>query len=116
MYEQEGKASGAYSSGQVDLHPYILLNYNGSLDDVFTVAHEAGHSIHTMYSQTQPATLQGYTIFVAEIASTFNEHMLLDYLMKSEDVTKEEKLCFFKSPLMKSWEPSIVKPYLRNMN
>lgn len=99
VYEQEGKASGAYSSGQVDLHPYILLNYNGSLDDVFTVAHEAGHSIHTMYSQTQPATLQGYTIFVAEIASTFNEHMLLDYLMKSEDVTKEEKIMLLQKSI-----------------
>ena len=80
VYESDGKRSGAYSSSQADLHPFILLNYSDTLDDVFTVAHEAGHSIHTMYAQeAQPSALQGYTIFVAEIASTFNENMLLDY-------------------------------------
>ena len=76
VYESEGKRTGAYSSSQADLHPFILLNYSDTLDDVFTVAHEAGHSIHTLYAQeAQPSNLQGYTIFVAEIASTFNEHM-----------------------------------------
>ncbi len=99
VYARDGKASGAYSSGQVDLHPFILLNYSETLDDVFTVAHEAGHSIHTMYSQTQPATLQNYTIFVAEIASTFNEHMLLDYLMDSNESTKEEKIMLLQKSI-----------------
>ena len=93
VYEQDGKRSGAYSSSMSDLHPFILLNYNNTLDDVFTVAHEAGHSIHSMYSaEAQPTALQHYTIFVAEIASTFNEHVLLDYFMNKPSTTKEEKI------------------------
>ena len=100
VYESDGKRSGAYSSSQADLHPFILLNYSDTLDDVFTVAHEAGHSIHTMYAQeAQPTALQGYTIFVAEIASTFNEHMLLDYLMKSPSLTKEEKIMLLQKEI-----------------
>ena len=93
VYEQDGKRSGAYSSSMSNLHPFILLNYNNTLDDVFTVAHEAGHSIHSMYSaEAQPKELQHYTIFVAEIASTFNEHVLLDYFMNKPSTTKEEKI------------------------
>lgn len=99
VYEQEGKSTGAYSSGQVNLHPFILLNYSDTLDDVFTVAHEAGHSIHTLFAQTQPGTLQNYTIFVAEIASTFNEHMLLDYFIKSGEATKEEKIMLLQKAI-----------------
>lgn len=93
VYEQDGKRSGAYSSGMPNMHPYILLNFNNTLDDVFTVAHEAGHSIHSLYCcEAQPTVLQDYTIFVAEIASTFNEHNLLDYFMQNEKTTKEEKI------------------------
>ena len=93
VYEQEGKRSGAYSSSMSNLHPFILLNYSNTLDDVFTVAHEAGHSIHSMYSsEAQPTALQHYTIFVAEIASTFNEHVLLDYFMNQPSTSKEEKI------------------------
>lgn len=93
VYEQEGKRSGAYSSSMSNLHPFILLNYANTLDDVFTVAHEAGHSMHSMYSaEAQPTVLQNYTIFVAEIASTFNEHVLLDYFMNNANTTKEEKI------------------------
>lgn len=93
VYEQDGKRSGAYSSSVSNIHPYILLNYSDTLDDVFTVAHEAGHSIHSMYSaEAQPPMLQNYTIFVAEIASTFNEHVLLDYFMAKPTTTKEEKI------------------------
>ena len=93
VYEQDGKRSGAYSSSMSNLHPFILLNYSNTLDDVFTVAHEAGHSIHSMYSsEAQPTMLQNYTIFVAEIASTFNEHVLLDYFMNKPSTTKEEKI------------------------
>ena len=93
VYEKPGKRSGAYSSSMANCHPFILLNYNDTLDNVFTVAHEAGHSIHSMYSmENQPTLLQDYTIFVAEIASTFNEHMLLDYFMKSGDLTKDDKI------------------------
>ena len=100
VYESEGKRTGAYSSSQADLHPFILLNYSDTLDDVFTVAHEAGHSIHTLYAQeAQPSNLQGYTIFVAEIASTFNEHMLLDYLMSSTSLSKDEKIMLLQKQI-----------------
>lgn len=93
VYEKDGKRTGAYSSGQTNMHPFILLNYTNTLDDVFTVAHEAGHSIHTLYTnENNPEMLQGYTIFVAEIASTFNEHNLLDYLMKSGKLSRDEKI------------------------
>lgn len=91
--EKAGKRTGAYSSGVTNLHPFILLNYDNTLDSVFTVAHEAGHSMHTMYAaEAQPAMLQNYTIFVAEIASTFNEHALLDYFLKIPNVSKDEKI------------------------
>lgn len=100
VYEQEGKRTGAYSSGVMDSHPYILLNYSNTLDDVFTVAHEAGHSIHSMYAAAnQPGMLQGYTIFVAEIASTFNEHALLDYFMSSSKTSKEEKIMLLQKAI-----------------
>ena len=92
VYEQEGKRTGAYSSSVINLHPFILLNYDSTLDSVFTVAHEAGHSIHSMFAASaQPTLLQDYTIFVAEIASTFNEHNLLDYFLAS-NASKEEKI------------------------
>lgn len=82
------KRTGAYSTGTYKEGPFILLNFNNTLDDVFTLAHEAGHSIHTMYSnESQPSNTSNYTIFVAEVASTFNEQLLLDYLLKnSQDV------------------------------
>lgn len=100
VYEQDGKRSGAYSSSMPDMHPFILLNYSGTLDDVFTVAHEAGHSIHSMYSaQTQPSQLQDYTIFVAEIASTFNEHMLLDYLLSLPSLSNDEKIMLLQKQI-----------------
>lgn len=89
---KDGKRTGAYSSGFYGHHPFILLNHNDTLDSVFTLAHEAGHSAHTIFSNdAQPMATADYTIFVAEIASTFNEHALLDYLLKKAE-TKEEKL------------------------
>lgn len=93
VYPGDGKRTGAYSNGGASFHPYILLNFIGELDDVFTLAHESGHSIHTMYSEeSQPIMKQDYTIFVAEIASTFNEHNLLDYLLTHEELTKADKI------------------------
>ena len=93
VYPHDGKRTGAYSNGGADIHPYILLNFEGELDDVFTLAHESGHSIHTLYSEeSQPLAKQGYTIFVAEIASTFNEHNLLDYLLSRSDLSKNDKI------------------------
>lgn len=97
VYEQEGKRTGAYSSSMPDLHPYILLNYSKTLGDVFTVAHEAGHSMHSMYAaEGQPAALQDYTIFVAEVASTFNEHNLLDHIIKNSDASKNDKIALLQ--------------------
>lgn len=91
-YPQEGKRTGAYSSGLYGFHPYILLNHDDTLDAVFTLAHEAGHSAHTLFSsENQPMAMADYTIFVAEIASTFNEHVLLDYLIK-KSTTKDQKI------------------------
>ncbi|HDP80329.1 MAG TPA: oligoendopeptidase F [Spirochaetes bacterium] len=82
-YENRGKRSGAYSSGCYDSPPYILLNYrDDTINSLYTLAHEAGHSLHSYYSKThQPFHLHGYTIFVAEVASTFNEALLSSYLL-----------------------------------
>ncbi len=81
--ERKGKRSGAYSSGCFDSYPYLLLNFNGTLNDVFTLAHELGHSLHTYYSKThQSYHYADYEIFVAEVASTTNEILLFEYLLK----------------------------------
>jgi oligoendopeptidase F len=85
VYETKAKRNGAYSSGTYLTHPFILLNYNNTMDDMFTVAHEMGHSMHTWHSNKyQPYTYAGYTLFNAEVASTFNEALLMDYLLKKE--------------------------------
>ena len=100
VYEKEGKRSGAYSTGGSNMHPFILLNFDGALDDVFTLAHESGHSIHTLYSmEGQPLMTQGYTIFVAEIASTFNEHNLLDFMIEKGELSKEEKIMLLQKSI-----------------
>src|SRR5688572_16775143 len=83
VYENEGKRSGAYSAPVYGTHPYMLLNYTDTLDDVFTLAHEMGHSMHTILShETQPFIYSGYTIFVAEVPSTLSEALLLDYMLE----------------------------------
>jgi oligoendopeptidase F len=85
VYPNEGKIGGAYSNGAVyDVHPYILLNYNGKYDDVSTVTHELGHTMHSYLSNTtQPYPTASYSIFVAEVASTFNEALLMEHLLKT---------------------------------
>jgi oligoendopeptidase F len=87
VYHNDGKHSGAYSNGAVyDAHPYVLLNYNGKYDDVSTLAHELGHTMHSHLSNlNQPYALSHYSIFVAEVASTFNEALLLDYMLRTMD-------------------------------
>jgi oligoendopeptidase F len=91
VYETEGKATGAYSWGTYNSHPYILMNYNGTQDHMFTLSHELGHAMHSYYSgKNQPYPTADYTLFVAEVASTFNENLLLDYLMKNTDDEKEK--------------------------
>jgi oligoendopeptidase F len=92
VYENEGKTSGAYSWGAYDTHPYVLLNYDNKLDDMFTLAHEMGHALHSYYShQAQPHVYSQYSIFVAEVASTVNESLLIDYLLAQSE-RKEEKM------------------------
>jgi oligoendopeptidase F len=83
LFPTEGKRSGAYSNGGAyDVHPYMLINYNGKYDDMSTLAHELGHTMHSYYSnKTQPYALSDYETFVAEVASTFNEALLLDHML-----------------------------------
>ncbi|MCP4897475.1 MAG: oligoendopeptidase F [bacterium] len=86
VYETEGKRSGAFSAGVYGIHPYMLLNYADTLNDAFTVAHEMGHTMHTVLSEEhQPFATSSYSIFVAEVASMTNEALLLDRLLLQED-------------------------------
>jgi oligoendopeptidase F len=92
VYENEGKTSGAYSFGCYDSMPYILLNYNGKFKDVFTIAHEMGHSMHSYYSRkTQPYVYGGHSIFTAEVASTVNESLLMQHLLSTSTDSNEKK-------------------------
>ena len=92
IYPNKNKRGGAYSGGSYDTKPYILLNYQGTLNDVSTLAHEGGHSMHSYYTRTnQPIQYGDYPIFVAEVASTVNEILLAKYMLKNS-TSKEEKL------------------------
>jgi oligoendopeptidase F len=91
FYPNEGKTSGAYEDAAYDVHPYMLLNYNGEYDDMSAMAHELGHAMQTYLSdKTQPYALSAYRLFVAEVASTFNEALLLEHMLKTatDDETK----------------------------
>ncbi|MGI6005827.1 MAG: oligoendopeptidase F [Christensenellales bacterium] len=91
VYENRGKASGAYSWGAYRSHPYVLLNYDGLLEDVFTLAHEMGHAMHSFYSnKNQPQPTAGYSIFVAEVASTVNEWLLWEHLYNNTQDKKKK--------------------------
>ncbi len=90
VFENQGKTSGAYSWGTHLTHPYVLLNYQGTINDVFTIAHEMGHALHSYYTnRTQPYIYSEYKIFVAEVASTVNESLLMDYLLSTTPDKKE---------------------------
>jgi oligoendopeptidase F len=93
VYETQSKRSGAYSSGTTfGIHPYVLLNWTNLLNDVFTLTHEMGHNMHSYYTgNTQPYPYANYSIFLAEVASTFNESLLLDYLINQTE-NKKDKL------------------------
>jgi oligoendopeptidase F len=99
VYHNQGKRSGAYSNGAVyDAHPYMLLNYNGKYDDVSTLTHELGHTMHSyLTNKNQPYPLSHYSIFVAEVASTFNEALLLNHMLTIEnrDGVRLSLLCNF---------------------
>jgi oligoendopeptidase F len=93
VYETEGKRSGAYMAGVYGVGPYLLMNYNDTLDAAFTLAHEAGHAMHTVLSfESQPFATASYTIFVAEVASTTNERFLLDRMLQKTSDPKERFL------------------------
>src|SRR5206468_10443309 len=93
VYENEGKRSGAYSANVYGVGPYMLMNYNDTLDAAFTLAHEAGHAMHSVLSsESQPFVTSDYTIFVAEVASTTNERFLLDELLRRTSDPKERFL------------------------
>ena len=90
VFETEGKGSGAYSYSTFTVHPYVLMNYNDTVDNMFTLAHEMGHALHSFHSNsTQPYPKARYATFVAEVASTLNEGLLLDYLLKKVDDTPQ---------------------------
>ena len=91
VFETKNKRSGAYSINIYDVHPYMLLNYQETMYAVFTLAHELGHTLHSMHSsEAQPYSTADYTIFVAEVASTFNERLLLDYMLENSDDSLEK--------------------------
>lgn len=92
VYENLGKRSGAYSAPVYGVHPYMLMNWSETLDDVFTLAHEMGHSMHTMLShESQPFVYSDYTIFIAEVPSTLNEHLLLEHLL-AQSTDRNERI------------------------
>ena len=108
IYNNKGKRGGAYSSGFYDTKPYLLLNFEGKYEDVTTLAHELGHSMHTYYScQNQPYNLSSYNIFVAEVASTVNELLLVHYLIE-HTIDKKEKL-FLINELLELYKATIYR-------
>lgn len=108
IYENMGKRSGAYSWGAYGTHPYVLLNYNGSLDHVFTLAHEMGHAIHSYHSDhALPYTYAGYHIFVAEVASTCNEALLIHYLL--EQATDEKEKAYLVNHFLDQFKGTIFR-------
>ena len=108
IYNNKGKRSGAYSSGFYDTNPFVLLNYEGKLKDVSTLAHELGHSMHTYYScRNNPYTDSDYKIFVAEVASTVNELLLCMYLIKNSKDDKEKM--FVLNELMELFKGTIYR-------
>ena len=108
IYNNKGKRGGAYSSGFYDTKPYVLLNFEGRYEDVTTLAHELGHSMHTYYScSNQPYNLSSYNIFVAEVASTVNELLLVHYLIKNSE--NDSQKLFLLNQLMELYKGTIYR-------
>lgn len=108
VYPKEGKKSGAYSSGGYDTDPYILMNFTNDYNSMFTLAHELGHSLHSYYSrENNDFVYSNYTIFVAEVASTTNELLLLDYLMKNTD--DEDEMFYLINHYIDSFKSTVFR-------
>jgi oligoendopeptidase F len=106
--ENKGKRSGAYSSGAYGTHPYILMNWQDNVNDLFTLAHEFGHSVHSYYTRkSQPYPYGNYSIFVAEVASTCNEALLNDYLLKTID--DEQKRIYLLTHYLEGFRGTVFR-------
>lgn len=122
VYENKGKTSGAYSFGCYDSYPYILLNYTDTLKDVFTIIHEMGHSMHSRYTRDeQPYIYGSHSIFTAEVASTVNESLLMQHLLRTEDEKEmrkyllnmhleEFRTTLFRQTMFAEFEDTHIKP------
>ncbi|HWS28868.1 MAG TPA: oligoendopeptidase F [Clostridia bacterium] len=111
VYENKGKTTGAFSCGVYGVHPYVLLNYTDTLDDVFTVAHELGHAMHSYFSSTkQDYANHDYTILVAEVASTVNEVLLLKYLLKKE--TDKKRKAYILNHFLEGFRTTVFRQVL----
>ncbi len=108
VYENKGKRSGAYSWGTYGVHPYVLLNYQDTLNNTFTLAHEMGHALHSYYSdESQPFIYHSYPIFLAEVASTVNESLLINHLLKI--TTDKEKRKYLINHYMESFRTTLYR-------
>jgi len=108
VYENKGKTSGAYSTGFYGSKPYILMNYQNDLNSVFTLAHEGGHSMHSWYSrEAQPYVYADYRIFVAEVASTVNENLLSDYLIRN--AKSEEEVRYLTNHYLEEFRGTVIR-------
>jgi len=107
-YENKGKRSGAYSGGSYDSYPYILHNFNGTLQSVFTLAHEAGHSMHSLLSRkSQPYHMSDYKILVAEVASTTNEMLLIDLLLRR--MNDDTEITYLLDHLLSKFRSTLIR-------
>ena len=108
VYENKGKRSGAYSSGAYGTNPYILMNWQDNVNNLFTLAHEFGHSVHSYYTRkTQPYPYGNYSIFVAEVASTCNEALLNDYMLKTID--DEQKRLYLLNHYLEGFRGTVFR-------
>ncbi|WP_316571668.1 oligoendopeptidase F [Neobacillus sp. YIM B06451] len=108
VHENKGKRSGAYSSGAYGTNPYILMNWQNNVNNLFTLAHEFGHSVHSYYTRkTQPFPYGSYSIFVAEVASTCNEALLNDYLLKTID--DEQKRLYLLNHFLEGFRATVFR-------